>query len=134
MTKPGFVVAILLALTLPASAEDLRSANYMLPGCKAYVDRDVSTRPLIELGQHLLPMFLSTPLQPMMPDATLGKRVTNPPCQKEELSPAVTGLSSERSSLPRLIPPSTLSAARIRNPSFGIPRPNPSAMHLIPSP
>jgi hypothetical protein len=59
MTKPSFVVAILLALTLPASAEDLRSANYMLPGCKAYVDRDVSRRPLIELGQHLLPMFLS---------------------------------------------------------------------------
>ena len=33
MTK--FAVAILLvALTMPASAEDINSANYILPGCK----------------------------------------------------------------------------------------------------
>jgi Rap1a immunity proteins len=29
-----YAVAILLALTMPASAEDMNSANYILPGCK----------------------------------------------------------------------------------------------------
>jgi hypothetical protein len=57
MTKPSFVVAILLALTLPASAEDLRSASYMLPGCKAYVDRDVSRRPLLTFRSVALSIF-----------------------------------------------------------------------------
>ena len=37
MTK-GFAVAILLALTMPASAEDLDSANYYLPGCKGFLE------------------------------------------------------------------------------------------------
>jgi hypothetical protein len=38
MTK--FVVAILLlALTMPASAQDTHSANYILPGCKSWLDR-----------------------------------------------------------------------------------------------
>jgi hypothetical protein len=36
MTK--FAVAILLALTMPASAEDMNSANYFLPGCKGTLD------------------------------------------------------------------------------------------------
>jgi hypothetical protein len=36
MTK--FAVAILLALTMPASAEDINSANYFLPGCKGTLD------------------------------------------------------------------------------------------------
>jgi Ssp1 endopeptidase immunity protein Rap1a len=34
----AIAVAILLALTVPASAEDLNSANYMLPGCKGILD------------------------------------------------------------------------------------------------
>jgi hypothetical protein len=34
-----YAVAILLALTVPASAEDRDSANYILPGCKALLDR-----------------------------------------------------------------------------------------------
>jgi Rap1a immunity proteins len=38
MTK--FAVVILLALTMPASAEDLRSANYILPGCKGFLVRE----------------------------------------------------------------------------------------------
>jgi len=29
-----YAVAILLALTMPASAEDMNSANSILPGCK----------------------------------------------------------------------------------------------------
>jgi Rap1a immunity proteins len=33
MTK-GFAVAILCALTMPASAEDMNDANSILPGCK----------------------------------------------------------------------------------------------------
>lgn len=32
-----YAVAILIALNLPASAEDLASANQMLPGCKAFI-------------------------------------------------------------------------------------------------
>jgi hypothetical protein len=36
MTK--FAVAILLALTMPASAQDVNSANYYLPGCKGHLD------------------------------------------------------------------------------------------------
>jgi hypothetical protein len=38
MTK--FAVAILLALTMPASAQDLGSANHYLPGCKAFLGRE----------------------------------------------------------------------------------------------
>jgi Rap1a immunity proteins len=34
-----YAVAILLALTMPASAQDIDSANYILPGCKGFVDR-----------------------------------------------------------------------------------------------
>jgi len=38
MTK--FAVAILLlALTMPASGQDRNSANYILPGCKSWLDR-----------------------------------------------------------------------------------------------
>ena len=33
-----FAVAILLALTMPARAEDIDSANYYLPGCKGFVE------------------------------------------------------------------------------------------------
>jgi len=33
-----FAVAILLALTMPASAQDINSANYFLPGCKGTLD------------------------------------------------------------------------------------------------
>jgi Rap1a immunity proteins len=40
MTKPSFAVAILVALTMPASAEDLNSANFLLPGCKGWLDRE----------------------------------------------------------------------------------------------
>jgi hypothetical protein len=48
MTKPSFAVAILLiALTMPARAEDLNSANYMLPVCK----RSLGTQPLLEEGR-----------------------------------------------------------------------------------
>jgi len=36
MTK--FAVAILLALTIPASAQDTTTANQMLPGCKGLLD------------------------------------------------------------------------------------------------
>jgi hypothetical protein len=36
MTK--FVVAILLVLTMPASAQDINSANFYLPGCKGILD------------------------------------------------------------------------------------------------
>jgi Ssp1 endopeptidase immunity protein Rap1a len=35
-----YAVAILLALTMPASAEDTRSANFYLPGCKGWLDRE----------------------------------------------------------------------------------------------
>jgi hypothetical protein len=38
MTKASFAVAILLALTLPAGAEDTTTANQMLPGCKGLLD------------------------------------------------------------------------------------------------
>jgi hypothetical protein len=33
-----YAVAILLALTMPASAEDTTTANQMLPGCKGLLD------------------------------------------------------------------------------------------------
>jgi hypothetical protein len=49
MTK--FAVAILLALTMPASAEDLDSANHILPGCKGFLSRG-STPTLIESLQQ----------------------------------------------------------------------------------
>jgi hypothetical protein len=38
-----YAVAILLALTMPASAEDTDSANYFLPGCKGLLGRDLTT-------------------------------------------------------------------------------------------
>ena len=38
-----YAVAILLALTLPANAEDLNSANYILPGCKPLDPRSTAT-------------------------------------------------------------------------------------------
>ena len=47
MTK--LVVVILLALTMPASAQDIDSANYFLPGCKAFLVRDKSEVPLTEI-------------------------------------------------------------------------------------
>src|ERR1700757_2079207 len=34
-----YALAILLALTVPASAEDTSSANYFLPGCKGFVEK-----------------------------------------------------------------------------------------------
>jgi Ssp1 endopeptidase immunity protein Rap1a len=34
-----YAVAILLALTMPASAQDINSANFFLPGCKAFIPR-----------------------------------------------------------------------------------------------
>jgi hypothetical protein len=40
MTK--YAVAILLALTLPASAQDTTTANQMLPGCKGLLDNSMS--------------------------------------------------------------------------------------------
>ena len=41
MTK--LAVAILLALTMAASADDLNSANYILPECKGFLNREVSS-------------------------------------------------------------------------------------------
>ena len=38
------VAILLLALTVPASAQDRNSANYLLPGCKSWLDR--GTKPL----------------------------------------------------------------------------------------
>jgi hypothetical protein len=38
----ALVVAILLALTVPASAEDMNSANYLLPACKAFLARETT--------------------------------------------------------------------------------------------
>jgi hypothetical protein len=35
-----YTVAILLALTTPASAADMTSANFYLPGCKGWLDRE----------------------------------------------------------------------------------------------
>jgi hypothetical protein len=35
-----YAVTILLALTMPASAADMASANYFLPGCKAWIDKN----------------------------------------------------------------------------------------------
>ena len=41
MTK--FAVAILLALTIPASAQDTTTANQMLPGCKGLLDDSITS-------------------------------------------------------------------------------------------
>jgi Rap1a immunity proteins len=41
--KMRYAVAILLALTMPASAEDTDSANYFLLGCKGLLGRDLTT-------------------------------------------------------------------------------------------
>jgi hypothetical protein len=41
MTK--YAVAILLALTMPASAQDRDSGNYFLPGCKGFLVLESST-------------------------------------------------------------------------------------------
>jgi hypothetical protein len=35
-----YAVAILLALTMPAGAQDINSANHILPGCKGILDRE----------------------------------------------------------------------------------------------
>src|SRR5215831_15968032 len=44
LTTTRFAVAILLALTMPASADDIVSANHFLPGCKsALTDNKVLT-------------------------------------------------------------------------------------------
>ena len=43
MTKASFAVAILLALTLPAGAEDTTTANQMLPGCKGLLDNSMTS-------------------------------------------------------------------------------------------
>jgi hypothetical protein len=43
MTK--LVVATLLALTMQASAEDTHSANFILPGCKGFLDRENTPPP-----------------------------------------------------------------------------------------
>jgi hypothetical protein len=41
MNMTRYIIAILLALTtMPASAEDLGSANYILRGCKAFIVRE----------------------------------------------------------------------------------------------
>jgi Rap1a immunity proteins len=44
MTK--FAVAILVALTMPARAEDLESANFYLPGCKGFIA--LQSRPTLD--------------------------------------------------------------------------------------
>jgi hypothetical protein len=41
MTK--FAVAILLALTMPAGAADMASANFFLPGCKGFLVPESTT-------------------------------------------------------------------------------------------
>lgn len=38
-----YAVAILLALTMPASAEDIVSANSFLPGCKSFLSHNMLT-------------------------------------------------------------------------------------------
>ena len=38
-----YAVAILLALTMPTSAEDMKSANFFLPGCKGCLDPQSKT-------------------------------------------------------------------------------------------
>jgi hypothetical protein len=38
-----YAVAILLALTMPASAEDTTTANQMLPGCKGLLDNSMTS-------------------------------------------------------------------------------------------
>jgi hypothetical protein len=44
MNKMRYAVAILLlALMVPARAEDQGSANFMLPGCKGYLSQNMST-------------------------------------------------------------------------------------------
>jgi Rap1a immunity proteins len=41
--KMRFAVAILLALTMPASAQDTTTANQMLPGCKGLLDNSMTS-------------------------------------------------------------------------------------------
>ena len=43
MTKASVAVAILLALTMPASAQDTTTANQMLPGCKGLLDNRMTS-------------------------------------------------------------------------------------------
>jgi hypothetical protein len=45
----ALVVVILLALTMPASAEDTDSANLILPQCKGFLVRESSTPPPSEV-------------------------------------------------------------------------------------
>jgi N-acetylmuramoyl-L-alanine amidase len=54
-----YAVAILLALTIPASAEDAHSANFILPGCKGILDRENMPPPLPSGGCYeYSPIFL----------------------------------------------------------------------------
>jgi Ssp1 endopeptidase immunity protein Rap1a len=48
-----YAVAILLALTMPASAADTDSANYFLPGCKGILDRKAPSDPSEAMRQGL---------------------------------------------------------------------------------
>jgi hypothetical protein len=41
--KMRYAVAILLALTMPASAQDTTTANQMLPGCKGLLDNSMTS-------------------------------------------------------------------------------------------
>jgi Rap1a immunity proteins len=43
MTGLRFAVAILLALTMPASAQETTTANQMLPGCKGLLDNRMTS-------------------------------------------------------------------------------------------
>jgi hypothetical protein len=43
LTMTKLVVAILLALTVPASAQDTTTANQMLPGCKGLLDNSTTS-------------------------------------------------------------------------------------------
>lgn len=45
-----YAVAILIALTMPASAEDLNSANYFMSGCKGFLDASTPTVNAVNQG------------------------------------------------------------------------------------
>jgi hypothetical protein len=66
MTK--FVVAILLALTMPASAADTTSANYYLPGCKG---------PPGQWDQGLCAGFVAGVVYAAAPNLCVPQAVTN---------------------------------------------------------
>ena len=50
IARTNFGVAILLALTMPASAQDIHSANTLLPGCKDFVDASTPTVSALKQG------------------------------------------------------------------------------------